>query len=138
MKIEKSVQRIGWRLGQKKPFTPNQNDIEAYNEIVEYVVNTQKDQLMKNQLFGKLYIYVYGQFLRYYKATVFDEIPQKELHKLLDKPLRNIIEDFKDLLNNDELYSSIEEGREKDLWSYTDVSNNLKIQINAAINTFTK
>lgn len=102
MNIEKSVRRIAWRLSNG--WKANQNDIDAVNEIIEFVNAKQKEQIKDNQLFAKMYIHIYGEYLKFYKATVFDEIPQKELHKILDTPLSEIIENFKKDLNDSERY----------------------------------
>ena len=50
MTIEKATQRIGWRLGTGKPFQPNQEDIDSYNRIVEFIQNKQKKSIIDNQL----------------------------------------------------------------------------------------
>lgn len=141
MTIEKAMQRIGWRLGTGKPFQPNQGDIDAYNFIVEFVDKKQKQQLIDNQLFGKLYIYVFGQFMTYYKCSFDSVIPQKELHKLLDKDLRLILSDVIDKINISDMEYHLE--KEKTLEGfknaeYEEVAENLRIMVNGALNTFSK
>ena len=139
MNIEKSLQRIEWRFSQGKEFKPNGNDIEAYNELAEYFNQKEKQQLIDNQLFGKMYIYLFGEFVNYYNCTVMDNIPQKELHKLLDKDLRLIVEDVTDRLNNAEISACMERKGHLDGYApmkYEEVAENLKIMVNAAINTY--
>jgi len=106
--IKKAINRITWRIGGNG-WKANQNDADAINFIIDFVNVKHKEQINNHQLFAKLYIYVYGQFLSLYDATVFDDIPQKELHRILDKPLEQIIEDFTRQLNNSDKYSFYKE-----------------------------
>lgn len=140
MNIEKQLQRIAWRFGEGKKFQPNQNDIEAYNDIAEYIDQKQRQQIIDNQLFGKLYIFIYREFVRHYQATVMDEIPQKELHKILARDLRLLVNEVKDDLNMFELKNSIESKRHSEYkpMTYDDVADNLKIMVNGALNTYTR
>lgn len=146
--IKKALNRISWRM--QNSWKSNQNDIDAYNQIVDFVNNTNK--INDYQLFAKLYIWVYGQLLIHYNATVFDKEPQKELHRILDKPLTQIIEEFTNKLNQTELYQLLQDKGistkphgEKDKvleldqypeWKTEDVKNNLETMINRAINQF--
>ena len=100
--IKKAVNRITWRMQNGWKF--NQIDLEAVNYIISFINRQQKKQFNDYKLFAKLYIYVYGQFLNHYEATVFDKIPEKELHKIFDTSIENIIEDFKNNLNDSERY----------------------------------
>jgi len=109
MKIEQSVQRIQWRLASKKPFTANLSDIEALNDIIEYVDKKQNEQYDKNENFAKLYIRVYGKMIQHYKATVFDLEPKKAMMSIFRKSLPETVDDFKNQLNNSELCGLLEE-----------------------------
>lgn len=102
MNIEKSVKRIAWRF--QNGWKPNQNDIDALNDIIDFVNQKQKDQINENQLFAKMYVHIYGEYLKFYKATVFDKAPEMELCKILDTPLSEIIESFRKDLNESERY----------------------------------
>lgn len=103
MTIKSALSRIIWRV-QGNGWNANQNDQEAINTIIDFVNNKSKKQINDNQLFAKLFVYVYSNFLEYYKTTVFDKTPEKELHKILEKPLTQIIEDLKEQLNTSEMY----------------------------------
>lgn len=112
MIITKAVDRFVWRFSKDTSYNKwkvNESDLEALNTIIDFVKNKHKQQLQANQLFAKLYVMVYAQFLQRYNATVFDDIPQVELHKLLDKPLSVFIQRFTDRLNDSELYSLLDE-----------------------------
>lgn len=111
MDIRKAINRIGWRFGDNenpKPFPVKKEDIEAYNEIVRFIKIQQSQQFEANQLFGKLYIFVYMRFLSKHQATVLDDRPRKELHSILHKPISQWIEEFKQQLNDNEMYSLLE------------------------------
>lgn len=103
MKIREAIQRIGWRFGgngNKNPFPVNENDIEAFNALSQYVEETQKQQYEANELFAKLFILVYAKMVEHYKTDILDDIPRKSIYALLKKPLPSIIDDFKDRLND--------------------------------------
>ena len=148
--IKKAVERITWRLNNG--WKANENDIEAINFIVDYVNTTSNKTIQNNELTAKLYIFAYSQFLKRYNATVFDDIPRKELNKMLSKPLGLYYEKFKNDLNTTELYQHFqehnieinhpmlmtEEEKEKikiiDVWDYETVKENLERDIVNIIN----
>ena len=138
MNIDRSLKRLTWRFKTTRPFTPDQEDINALNELIEYVGKKEKQQLIDNQLFGKLYIFVFGEFIRHYDATPQDVIPQKELHKILDKDLRTIVNEFVDKVNNAKLAHVTNENDLGDYLptTYEEVAGNLRVMVNAAMNTY--
>ena len=103
MTIKKAVDHFIFKF--KNVWKPTNPDIEALKTIIKFVEDKHQKQIQDYQLFAKLYIMVYAQYLDKYKTTVFDEIPQKELHKYLDLPLSHIIESFTKKLNDSELYT---------------------------------
>ena len=137
MNLHKSISRLNWRFS-KGNFTPNETDIESLNEIVDYVAKKEKQQLIDNQLFGKLYIFVLGEFIRHYESLPPHNIPQSQLHKLLDKDLKLIVDEFVGKANNAKLSHVTNGNSFKDYvpTTYDDVAGNLRVMINAAINTY--
>jgi hypothetical protein len=111
MNIIKALDRIGWRFGlnNKKPFPVNQNDIDAFNAIAEYVDRTHKQQFTDNELFAKLYIMAYAKMVEHFKTDILNHEPRKQMMKLLDRPMEMIIQDFTDRLNDSEMYFMVEE-----------------------------
>lgn len=114
MDIRKAVQRLGWRFSeavkkQDKSFKINQNDIRAIKEIDNYVSKSQAQQFVDQELFAKLYIYLYMKILENDKTTVLDTIPRKKIYNLLKKSIPDLIEEFKNSLNATEFYSLSEE-----------------------------
>ena len=159
MDFKKAMQRIGWRL-QQSTFKPNNEDKQAYNSIVQLIDSQQKKQFENYELFAKLYIHFYGKFISHYKTTVLDPIPRKELHKILETPIANLIDNFTQELNDSELYTLMEssgikiehpafktaeqkkEDAEKidieklNIWKSEDVSECLENEVNHAINLY--
>lgn len=151
MTIEKAVSQIGYKFkncffdrhGNKRdknyPFVPSQEDFEAYNFIVEFVEKKQGDQLMNDLLFAKLYIYLLDKFCDYYKADISDIIPQKELNRIVDMDLRQLVGDLTDKLNLHRTEYHIKQNNSLEgleLIAYDEVADNLKIMINGALNTY--
>lgn len=107
MTIKKAVDHFVFKFNTVWKVT--EHDIKALETIMEFVEDKHKKQFNDYQLFAKLYVMVYAQFLERYNTTVFDEIPQKELHRYLEQPLERIIQRFTDKLNDSELYSLFKE-----------------------------
>jgi len=139
MTTERAISHFEYKLTNS--WKPTKHDLEAYNALLKYIETKKKETIIKNQLFGKLYIYLFGEFITYYNASVFDEIPQKELHKILDTDLRVLVTNLRDKLNLKEVEDYIIQ--EKSLKGfkeieYQEISDNLKSMINAAINEYSK
>lgn len=111
--IRKHLQRLVWRFtdaGKKpsKSFTVNQNDIEALKGIDEYVERMEKNLFHSNELFAKLYIFMFMRVLENEKSTVYDNSARRRIGNLLSKPLEQVISDLVDSLNDSELYNWLE------------------------------
>lgn len=107
MTIKKAVNHFIFKFNKVWKITPK--DREALTEIMQFVEDKHKYQFNNHQLFAKLYVMVYAQFLEKYNTTVFDDIPVKELTRYLDQPLERIIQRFTDKLNESELYGLFDE-----------------------------
>ena len=103
MTIRNAIDHFTYKF--KNVWKPTSPDIDALNTIIKFVQDKHKRQINDYQLFAKLYVMVYAQYLERYKTTIFDDIPRKELHKLLDTPLEAFIQRFTDRLNESERYS---------------------------------
>lgn len=149
--IKKAIEHFSWKLKTcwGKSWKPTQTDVEALNFIMEYANMMSKKQLTDNQLFAKLYIFAYGEYLIKHGATVFDSELRKRFNKNLARPIENLIEEFKNDLNTTELYQSFldkgipithphlltKEERERmevvtDVWNYDTVKEMLERDIN--------
>lgn len=137
--IHWALSRFKWRIQQNKPFKFNDKDLEAYNMFTEYCTIKEKQQLIDNQHFGKLYIFLIDCFITYYGTTVDSNIPQKELHKILNTPGKQLVQKFTENRNLEALEMNIElKKNEEDLkpMEIEEASTNLAAMINAAINSF--
>ena len=139
MTTERAISHFEYKLTNS--WKPTKHDLEAYNALLKYIETKKKETIINNQLFGKLYIYLFGEFITYYNASIFDEIPQKELHKILDTDLRVLVTNLRDKLNLKEVEDYII--KEKSLKGfkeieYEEIADNLKSMINGAISQYNK
>jgi hypothetical protein len=107
--VKKAIQRLGWRFSEalKKPdhsFRINQNDIQALQEIDAYVTQTQEQQYKDHELFAKLFTYLYMKILENDKADIYNNHARRKIYNLLQKPMYQVVEEFRDSLNESELY----------------------------------
>lgn len=100
MTIIKAIEQLEWKY--KNHWNITQTDINALNTIKEFTKQKHEEQIQANQLFAKLYIMVFSQYIERYKTDIYDDIPQKELHKLLNKDLSVFIQRLTDRLNENE------------------------------------
>lgn len=144
MTLDKAINRLSWRFGQCRSINPVKEDLEAFNVIIEHINHMNNQFMQSHSLFAKLYIRVYRMTLEHYNATIFDDIPQKVLHKFLAKPLENHIEDFTDYLNSSELFKVLDSDNpdlkdfKEAIGSYEndDVKNNLNQMISKCISQY--
>lgn len=106
MKIKESIQRLGWRFREsaknRKPFTVNQNDVEAINTLIEFYEKTTAANYNTNELCFKMYVWHRVEMMKHYKADIFDTIPQKVLTEHLCKPVDAFLNRFTAYLNEKE------------------------------------
>lgn len=93
MKLKESIQRLQWRFSQGKQFTPNQNDIDALNKVIDYINNSVKKEINENELFAKLYVKTLTDYLTCLNNDV--DASQKVISQLLNEPLINLYEKFR-------------------------------------------
>ena len=117
MKIKEAINRIYWRFGgndNSHPFPVNEKDVEAYNVLAKVVEENQKQQFRNNELFAKLFIFTYKRMFELEGGNIMDQgmtAKRRKIYHLLQKPVPQLIEEFKDMLNDSEvyeLYASIE------------------------------
>lgn len=99
MNLNKGINRLAWRFSNGRSFKPDDLDIEAINSIIDWINNQKEKSIKENKLFAKLFIYFYSQKVTDYKTTVLDDLPQKELSRLLSTPLDLFILSFKKRLD---------------------------------------
>lgn len=165
MTIKDALQRIKWRFTNGK-FEPNQNDIDAFIFIVEWINREKKDIRKENDLFARLYTYALTNEILFYKDLDF---AVKNLKDQLKKPTYDHYQYFHKILNGIEfsnfqkekgicqkhtmLLTADEENLNKHIisqnqkefekylngiWQYEDVEQNLNNQITECVNKYRK
>lgn len=100
MNIDSAIHHLFTRLQSKRPIIVNTKDKVAFNAIIEHL-NTKYDHEFSNNLhFANLYAHSLGQLIEKYQTTIDNPIPHKKLHKLMDSPFNNIVEDITYRMNN--------------------------------------
>ena len=97
MKLKDAIQRMQWRFSQTKQFTPNKNDADAFNLILDYINNSVKKEVNQNELFAKLYVKMLTDYLTCLNNDV--DASQKAISQTLNKPIDNLYLDFKNRFN---------------------------------------
>lgn len=96
--IEKSANKLIWRFrkenGIYKSFTPNDNDVECLNTLIQCINREKRSNLKDNELFAKLFIYHMVDSARKYNVTTFNGLLQKDICKTLDRPLKSFYDAF--------------------------------------------
>jgi len=91
-----------------KSFRPNKNDKEAINEIITHNNDFDSGVFERQELFAKLFIYLWMKILQKDGTTVFDNSPRREIGNILEKPISQLLEEFVQSLNDSELYYMID------------------------------
>ena len=93
--IKKAIDHFIFKLDPRNNiWKASEADVKAIKQIVEFTEKKHEQQFVNQQLFAKLYIKYYGELIRYYKSSVFDKEPQKEINRILDTPIEHLIQDF--------------------------------------------
>ena len=139
MRKKEAIQRLGWRFANHTNFKVNQQDLEAWNTIIELINSHDSDGFKNNQLFAKAYIGLLKATLEYYKTDIFDGKPQKAIHKHLEKPIEWHIKQLTDQLNLSDLYQRMENGKLVDAenaFTVEDVEMNIVQMINECLRKY--
>ena len=141
MELDKSIQRLTWRLTSNKAFKANQNDVDAFNSVLGWITSQKKINLLNHNLFAKLYIYELTRQVRGMESTVFETINQKEVSRILAMPLSVFYKAFHTDLHMNQITKAVkkegvtdEELKEK--YSLEEVTKKLNHMITEAINKF--
>jgi hypothetical protein len=105
--MKKAIERLKWRMGNET-FRPNKNDVEAINEIITFYNDFESRVFERQELFAKLYVYLFMKVLEQDKSTVFENEARRKIGNILEKPLCQIIEELQQSLNDSELYVMID------------------------------
>jgi hypothetical protein len=105
MKIKNSVNWLYKRFKDAKQskygsFKVSKSDFNALLDVVRYIDIQREEKVAQNTLFAKLYIYHLNNLIDTYKTDVLEEIPQKELSKMLNIPLEAYFKRFYEKIHN--------------------------------------
>lgn len=65
MNLKESIKRLSFTISKQNK--PNSTDAYALNNVIEFVNNSSKEEINKNELFAKMYCFVLKEFLIHYK-----------------------------------------------------------------------
>lgn len=133
------------RESKYSSFKVRESDFKTFLDVVKYIDIQREEKVAKNTLFAKMYIYHLNQLIDTYDTDVLENIPQKELSKLLDTPLDNFFQSFHNKLQNkwhDKMCQKIIEGKDirkeyvKEKYTLEYVEEKLTEMINEALIRF--
>jgi hypothetical protein len=82
MILKEAVKRLSFTIS--KGNKPNQNDVDAFNEIIRNLKLSEQETVQENLLFAKLYTFTLTELLAYYTDI---EMANKEINKILSEPM---------------------------------------------------
>lgn len=96
----KALERLAWRFSQGKAFTPNENDINALNTLInafnEYSTTIQPT----SQHFATLYVYAMNQLLQHYDTLPNSQVVQDELFEVINNGVTPQVEQMASIINS--------------------------------------
>lgn len=149
--LDEAINRWVWRLKKSSkentPFKPNEVDLEAFNYIVVWINSEKKKNVLKHNLFAKLYILKLVDTIRKNESDILENLCQKEVSRILDTPLPKFVEAFQHDLYQNQIKRILErvsnQGLEvlteesiKQRYDYEYISNKLSNMISEALNKF--
>ena len=154
MKIDKALSHLAKKIGGNQYSTDY--DKECIEILIEYVQDSREQKMRNQDLYYKLYLYLYNQFVNQY-----DEVKsQVRLHKILEMPIQFHIDQLTSSINYRQLHDDLgmklehdKDGRmlKKDykatkerleafyksrLWSTTQVEENVRQMAQKALETY--
>lgn len=106
--IQQHLKRLHWRISGNG-WKANEKDLEAFNGIVEHLKRQEEENIIENEQFAKLYIYLYLEFLRYFNCTVYEKQPEKTIQSILKRDLSTLLEDLTYTINQQNLYDKLKD-----------------------------
>ena len=150
MNIDQALEHITKKIGQNKFSTDY--DKKCLNEIINYVESNRRIKMNGQQLFMKLYVYLYTRLLNAYDGST--DKPQSIIHKALELPIDAHIDLLTKALNDMLIYvkmdipkvpngdlltvtdETIEKFAEIDFWSKKQVEDNIYKQAQKAVDKY--
>lgn len=154
MKIDKALAHLAKKIGGNQYSTDY--DKECIQTLIEYVQDSREQKMRNQDLYYKLYLYLFNEFVNKY-----DEVKsQTRLHKILEMPIQFHIDQLTSSMNHRQLYEDLgmkieydKDGRILDttyeatkerleaffksrLWSTTEVEENVRQMAQKALETY--
>ena len=101
---EKAINRIAWRFGQNKPFKPNENDVEALNDIISFYNLTVNDISRSQQPFAKLFLYLFKCHFMNFNNGIDTVKPERILNDVMQTPISVLVDDVVMDVNNAKMH----------------------------------
>ena len=143
MKIDKALAHLAKKIGGNQYSTDY--DKECIQVLIEYVQDSREEKMRNQDLYYKLYLYLFNQFVNQY-----DEVKsQVRLHKILEMPIQFHIDQLTSSMNHRQLYEDLALDTDQEvtherveaffksrLWSTTEVEENVRQMAQKALETY--
>jgi hypothetical protein len=143
MKIDKALAHLAKKIGGNQYSTDY--DKECIQTLIEYVQDSREQKMRNQDLYYKLYLYLFNQFVNQY-----DEVKsQVRLHKILEMPIQFHIDQLTSSMNHRQLYEDLALDTDQEvtherveaffksrLWSTTEVEENVRQMAQKALETY--
>ena len=154
MKIDKALSHLAKKIGFNKYSTDY--DKECIEILIDYVRDSREEKMRNQDLYYKLYLYLFNQFV-----NQFDEVKsQTRLHKILEMPIQFHLDRLTSSMNSRQLYEDLGMKIEYDstgrmmestyeatqerleafyksrIWSTTEVEENVRQMAQKALETY--
>ena len=104
MTTKDAINRLSYTVSKQNK--PNQTDVLALNQLINYVNKTDKEIVQDNAMFGKLYTFALSEFLKHYTDIDF---ANKQLNKELTAPIEYHLAQFQQRLKDLEVHKLLKE-----------------------------
>jgi hypothetical protein len=95
--IEKAMEQMAYRL-QNGKYEPNQNDLDAFKFMAEWINREKAKEITQNILFAKLFCHTFAQEVEYYKGDF--KFAQAIIHEYLKHPIEFYYDKFVKKIND--------------------------------------
>lgn len=95
--IEKAFSQMSYRLEHGR-YEPNQDDLDAYTFLANWVMESKKQALKNDVLFAKLFCRVFAQEVHFYKGDF--KLAQNTMHDYLKHPIEFYYDRFTNEVND--------------------------------------
>jgi len=95
--IERAMEQFAYRL-QNGRYEPNQNDVDAFKFVAEWINREKEKEINQHLLFAKLFCLVFSQEVKFYDGDF--KFAQKKMHDYLKHPIQHYYDIFLKEIND--------------------------------------